>query len=170
MISLQKKKNISIFLKPNIQILQSSYTCHITTIHLFPASLQGQSAVYVCTFFVILVIIGSLFLADGSLKQHHMTSKYFINGSQNKSVYSSPLPPFFFKTQLLFVFRLSQSRTWYHQVTLRCLFWCFLSFCSALVYLSEYLMVPHALCWVAASISYECTKHLTSRYWKIVSR
>lgn len=91
-----KKKNISIFLKPNIQILQSSYTCHITTIHLFPASLQGQSAVYVCTFFVILVIIGSLFLADGSLKQHHMTSKYFINGSQNKSVYSSPLPPFFF--------------------------------------------------------------------------
>lgn len=35
MIPLQT--NTSILLKPNIQIPQSSYTCHVTTIHLFPA-------------------------------------------------------------------------------------------------------------------------------------
>lgn len=120
-------------------------------------------------FFSISVTIGSLFLADGSLKQHHMTFEYFFHEWLPKQKHVFPWWLVFFRPNY-FVFRLSQSRAWCCQVTLWCLVWCFLSFCSALVYLFECLVVPHALCWVAAFISYECTKHLTSRYWKIVSR
>lgn len=83
-----------------------------------------------------------------------------MNGSQNKTMNSHDLDPI----------TLSSDCPSLGLDVAMWLVWCFLSFCSALLYLFECLVVPHALCWVAALLSYECTKHLTSRYWKIVSR
>lgn len=102
------------------------------------------------------------------LKPTYVTFKYFFHEwlpKQKPWLFFGWFFFFIFRPNY-FVFRLSQSRAWCCQVSV----WCFLSFCSTLRYLFECSVVPCALCWVAALISYECTKHLTSRYWKIVSR
>lgn len=105
--------NISILLKPNIQIPQSSYTCHGTTTHLFPASERAE-----CSLSIliprILVTIGSWVLAGGSLNQltWHLNIS-FMSGSQNKN---HDWFGFFLRPNY-FVFRLSQSRAWCCQVS-----------------------------------------------------
>lgn len=133
----------------------------------FPSVLTGRVQSASIHIPGILVTIGSRVLAGGSLNQltWHLNIS-FMSGSQNKNHDCFLVGFFFIFRPNYFVFRLSQSRAWCCQVSV----WCFLSFCSTLRYLFECSVVPCALCWVAALISYECTKHLTSRYWKIVSR
>lgn len=78
----------------------------------FPSIVTGaECRVRLYMFVSVSVTVGLLFLADGSVKQHHVTFKYFFHEWLPTQNHEFP----WFRPNY-FVFRLSQSRAWCCQV------------------------------------------------------